>query len=64
MGGKRYLSSTDVDGVALAAIQGLNQKVEEDVASLRAENAALKSELSELKDLVNSLTQKLTGGGR
>jgi hypothetical protein len=57
----RYISTSDADGVALAAIQGLDQKVEAEVAGLRAENAALKHELSELKHLVISLKEKLNG---
>ncbi len=56
----KVISAVDADGVALAAIQGLNQKVKEDVGSLRAENEALKRELSELKDLVKSLVQNRT----
>jgi hypothetical protein len=44
------ITSIDADGVALAAIQGLNQKVE-------AENAELKRELAELKRLVQQLTK-------
>ena len=46
------LNSADLDGVALAAIQGLNQKLEECEASLRAENAELKRRLAELETLV------------
>ncbi len=44
------ITTVDADGVALAAIQGLNQKVE-------AENAALRQELAELKALVQQLTK-------
>ena len=39
----KHIATVDADGVALAAIQGLNQKVEEQ----RRENAALKSELAD-----------------
>jgi hypothetical protein len=49
----KHIASIDECGVALAAIQGLNQKVEEQ----RAENAVLKNEVAELKALV----QKLAG---
>ncbi len=66
---EKTINTVDADGVALAAIQGLNQKLDQDVAALReelqrrdAENASLKQELSELKNLVNSLTQKLNEG--
>jgi hypothetical protein len=37
----------------LGAIQDLNQKVEAETAALRAENAAFKQELAELKRLVH-----------
>src|SRR6185369_4577988 len=50
------ISTVDADGVALAAIQGLNDKLEEQ----RAENAALKRELAELKQLVKSLATRDT----
>jgi len=43
--------------VALAAIQGLNQKLEE-------KNAALERELAELKALVQALAEKVNGGGQ
>jgi hypothetical protein len=49
----KHISMVDADGVALAAIQGLNQKVEADNADLRAENAALKSRLERLERLMN-----------
>ena len=61
----RQLFPLDADGVALAAIQGLNQKVEEREASLRrvldrraAENAELKKELRAIRDLLQQLTAK------
>lgn len=38
----RYIGSVDADGVALAAIQGLNAKLESENAALRAEIAALR----------------------
>jgi len=52
------ITSVDADGVALAAIQGLNQKVEQK----NAEIAELKQELTELKRLVSQLSAKLEGG--
>jgi hypothetical protein len=63
------ISTVDADGVALAAIQGLNQKVEEREASLReklearsqkleAENAELRNEILEIKRLLTKLTTK------
>ena len=54
----KHITTVDADGVALAAIQGLNQKLEEQ----RAENAALKRELTELKRLMNQLSDKLDAG--
>jgi hypothetical protein len=41
----------DVDGVALAAIQGLNAKVERRLSTKDAEIAALRAEVSELRSL-------------
>jgi hypothetical protein len=51
---ERHIATVDESGVALAAIQGLNQKVEEQ----RAENAELKRELSEIKQLLVQLSGK------
>jgi hypothetical protein len=50
----KHITTVDEGGVALAAIQGLNQKLEE----TRAENAALKQQLAELKQLVQSLVPR------
>ena len=65
------ISTLEFDGVALAAIQGLNQKVEDrsqrtEVRSqkLEAENEALKKEVADLKALVRALAQKVNGGGQ
>jgi len=61
----KTIGTVDADGVALAAIQGLNQKLEERckkadsrVENLEAENAELKSQLAEIKALVQSLAKK------
>lgn len=51
----KHISTVDADGVALAAIQGLNQKLEE----TRAENVELRQTVNELKILVQSLNQQL-----
>ena len=51
---ERHIATVDADGVALAAIQGLNQKFEEQ----RAENAELKQQVAELKQLVLTLATK------
>jgi hypothetical protein len=48
----KHISMVDADGVALAAIQGLNQKLER-------ENAELKARLERLEQLLN---HKLNGG--
>jgi len=47
----KHISMVDADGVALAAIQGLNQKLER-------ENAELRKELQEIKQLLSNLTTK------
>jgi hypothetical protein len=47
----RSIGTVDSEGVALAAIQGLNQKLDQQ----RAENVELKRELVELKMLVQQL---------
>ena len=49
----KHIATVDADGVALAAIQGLNQKVEGEVTALRAENAALKQRLEKIEHLMN-----------
>jgi len=61
----KSIGTVDADGVALAAIQGLNQKLEERsqkadirVQKLEAENAQLKRQLNEIQALVQSLVQK------
>jgi len=46
---ERRISSVDADGVALAAIQGLNQKVEQENRALRAELDAKEVQIQELK---------------
>ena len=51
----KHISPMDEGGVALASIQGLNQKLEE----TRAENADLKARLEKLECLLN---QQKTGG--
>lgn len=53
----RHIATVDEGGVALAAIQGLNQKLE-------AKNAALEKEVAELKALVQTLAEKVNGSGQ
>ncbi|HTY86999.1 MAG TPA: tail fiber domain-containing protein [Candidatus Acidoferrum sp.] len=52
----KHIATVDADGVALAAIQGLNQKLE----TMRAENAGLKARLDRLEKLLG----KINGGGQ
>jgi len=52
-GDGKHVSAIDIGGVALTAIQGLNQRVQE----LEAEKAALSSTLEELRALIESMAQ-------
>jgi hypothetical protein len=45
---ERTITTVDADGVALAAIQGLNRKLENELDALRARNAALEQALGDL----------------
>ena len=51
----KSISTHEADGVALAAIQGLNQKLEAELQRRDAENAELKRDLDELKKIVRAL---------
>jgi hypothetical protein len=56
----KHINNLDEEGVALAAIQGLNQKVEEQKSELKARDAdiqQLKQSVAELKQLVSRLAQ-------
>jgi uncharacterized protein YceH (UPF0502 family) len=46
----------DADGVALAAIQGLNQKLEEQAREKEARIATLEQKLAELEKLLAKLS--------
>jgi hypothetical protein len=50
----KHIATVDADGVALAAIQGLNRKVEERSQKLEAENAELKQRIDALEKLIRS----------
>ena len=54
----KHIADVYEGGVALAAIQGLNQKLEARSQQLEAENANLKQSLAELKQLVENLAGK------
>jgi hypothetical protein len=49
---EQYIATVDADGVALAAIQGLNAKLEAENAALRAENAALEARLARIESIL------------
>jgi hypothetical protein len=51
------ITTTDADGVALAAIQGLNQKLEAQVKQKDVEIAELKQAVAELKQVVRQLAK-------
>jgi len=62
---ERHISSVDADGVALAAIQGLNEKVESGkrkaetrIEQLEKENVELKARLAALEQLLKPQIQK------
>ena len=52
------ITTVDADGVALAAIQGLNQKLDEQLRAKDAEIRTLRNELAELKRLVSTLAKE------
>jgi hypothetical protein len=57
----KHIATVDADGVALAAIQGLNQKLEARSRELEAENTALKARLDRLERLLET---RLAGGAQ
>lgn len=52
----RFIAFVDEEGVALAAIQGLNQKVEAENAALRAENVDLRARLERIEQAVSLIS--------
>lgn len=52
-GDEQHISVVDASGVALAAIQGLNEKVEDRVHQLEIENAELRQRLEKLEQLLD-----------
>ena len=71
-GSDTTITTVDPDGVALAAIQGLNEKLEKkvqqretEITELRNELTELKTRLSDLETLVrSSLARKESAGGQ
>lgn len=53
----RHIATVDADGVALAAIQGLNQTLQEAVKAKDAEIGQLRRDVAELRTLVEKLAQ-------
>jgi hypothetical protein len=61
----KHIAMVDADGVALAAIQGLNRKVEAQAAELKSRDVRiekLESELAELRNLVRQVAGRQAGG--
>ena len=56
----KHIATVDADGVALAAIQGLNQIVQEKDARI----SRLETDLSELQALVKKLAEQVKGVAR
>ena len=57
-GDDKHISVVDESGVALAAIQGLNEKLEQQRKEKDAEIQALKQSVAELKQIVQSLAER------
>jgi len=54
----KHISTVDADGVALAAIQGLNLKLQDELKKRDAENAQLKMRLDTLERMLNQIAEK------
>jgi hypothetical protein len=50
---ERHISMVDADGVALAAVQGLNQRLTEELNRRDAENAELKQRLEAIEKILH-----------
>jgi IS5 family transposase len=55
----KSITTQEADGVALAAIQGLNEKVASENAALRAENDELKKRLERIEQLKASVRARV-----
>jgi len=53
----RHITTVDAEGVALAAIQGLNQKVEDRDAKLASQESRIEHQAAEITDLKRELSQ-------
>ncbi len=60
----KHITSVDADGVALAAIQGLNEKFDEQTRLKDARIQQLEATVEELKALVGKLAGQQNGGAR
>ena len=49
----KTITTVDPDGVAFAAIQGLNEKVDENMGNLKKENEALNQKLEDRQTQIN-----------
>ena len=56
---EKHIAPIDEGGVALAAIQGLKQKLDEELKRRDAENVELKRTVTELKAMIQAITQEL-----
>ena len=54
----KHISTVDADGVALAAIQGLNQKLKDELKRRDAENSELKARLEAMEKRLDQLSKK------
>jgi hypothetical protein len=59
---ERHITTVDADGVALAAIQGLNQKLQQELRARDAEIGELKRTVGGLKELLHSLAARDRAG--
>jgi hypothetical protein len=60
----KTITTLEFDGVALASIQGLNQKLEEELQQKTTEIAELKKAVMDLTERVNQLAAQQNGGAR
>ena len=60
-GDGKSIATVDADGVAMAAIQGLNAKLEAENAELRERNQKIESRMNELAERLQQLEARLDG---